>query len=146
MLHNSSMEREVSNVREATSQAPRSMQEVLQTWSSSSLQSRRGHWWRRLQCNHREIPAAAGNAAWGRQKHPGQELQLNESSPEQSRRPGRDAAANGDLCRTMPQGWALWYRAILEKCSGSCSLWEAHAVSIWKGLHPWEGPISSRKW
>ena len=52
-------------------------------------------------------------------------LQFVGSSLWWSRRAG-GAAACGDLCGAVPEGWALWYRAVLELCWESCSLWEAY--------------------
>lgn len=122
VLHNSIMEREESNVREATPQAPRSVQKEDRRCSrqggAASCSSGEAHGGTGcpLLCSHGETSGAAVDAAWGRQKHSGQELRLNESSPEWSRRPVGAAATHGDLCGAVPEGWALWYGAILEQC------------------------------
>ena len=34
------------------------------------------------------------------------------------------------------KGWTLWYRAMLEQCLESCSLWEAQARSACEGWYP----------
>jgi len=47
-----------------------------------------------------------------------------------SRRPGEL------LEQRAPEGWALGYRAVLEQCLESCSLWEGHAGSVQEVWHP----------
>lgn len=34
------------------------------------------------------------------------------------------------------EGWTPCYGPILEEFLKNCGLWEAHAESVWKGLHP----------
>lgn len=46
----------------------------------------------------------------------------------------------GTCARVVPTGWALQYRHMLEHPPAilrlnSCSLWEAHAGSVWEGWH-----------
>lgn len=43
-----------------------------------------------------------------------------------------------EVQQVAPEGWAPWYRAVLEQCSKCCSLWEAHAGSVREGWHPTE--------
>jgi len=45
------------------------------------------------------------------------------------------AATCGDVCGTVPGEWSSWYGAMLEQCSESCSLWEAHTKSAQEGQH-----------
>lgn len=50
------------------------------------------------------------------------------------------AAACGDPCGAVLEGWALWYVALwhgamLEQCWQSCSLWEAYTGSVWERWH-----------
>jgi len=44
--------------------------------------------------------------------------------------------AHGDPCGAVPEGWALGYRAVLQQCWESCSLWEGHAGSVQEVWHP----------
>jgi len=37
------------------------------------------------------------------------------------------------LCGAVPEGWVLWYRAILEQCLESCNLQECHTESLQVG-------------
>ena len=44
------------------------------------------------------------------------------------------------LCAgAVTEGWAPWYRAMLEQSLKSSSLWEAHTGSVWEGQHPMGG-------
>ena len=58
-------------------------------------------------------------------KCPGLELQPMNRSPRWGRR-AEGAAVHRDLCGAPPDGWALWYRAMLKQCLESYSLWEAN--------------------
>ena len=40
----------------------------------------------------------------------------------------------GTWSEAVPEGWALWYGALLEQYLESCSLWEAHAGSSGEGM------------
>ena len=59
--------------------------------------------------------------------------------------PGWGSCPCGDLCGATPEGQALWYGAMLEQCLESCSLWEAHAGSVWEGWHPMENACAREK-
>lgn len=76
------------------------------------------------------------------QEHPRPELQPVGSSPWRGRR-ARGAAACGDLCRAVPEGWAPRYRAMLEQCLESClnrSYLSSHRPHLFrKGSALWEG-------
>lgn len=64
-----------------------------------------------------------------------QEHALSQScSPWWDRRAGR-AAACGDPCGAVPDGWVLWYSPMLEQCLKNCSLWETHVGSARKRQH-----------
>lgn len=54
------------------------------------------------------------------------------------------AGGLGEQCWAVPEGWALWYRAVLGQCLESCSLWETHKDQFRRGGIPWEGPMLSR--
>lgn len=45
----------------------------------------------------------------------------------------------GPRAEAILEGWALWYRAMPEYCSESCSLWEAQVGSAQEGQHPLGG-------
>ena len=72
-------------------------------------------------------------------RSPGLKLQPTERSPWWGRRVGGTHA--GEI---HPWGWALWYRAMLEQCLETCSLWEACLGSLWEGWHPVRGILHGR--
>lgn len=63
------------------------------------------------------------------------ELQPVESSLRWGRRAG-GATTHGDFCGAVPEVWTPWYRAVLEHCLESYSLWEAYLGSGQEGWHP----------
>lgn len=50
----------------------------------------------------------------------------------------------GTYAGATPEGWASYYRAMLEQCLESCSPWEAHVGSVWKGQYSRGRPMWSR--
>jgi len=58
---------------------------------------------------------------------PGLELQPVGSSTQWTRRAGGCHLWGPVLEQCIPKEWALWYRAVLEQCLQSYSLWETNS-------------------
>ena len=88
------------------------------TWGRSphaAIEEPTGQQWMR--------PEGGTDHGYSCRSSPRLELQPVESSLLWSRSTG-GLTIHGNLCGAVPEAWALWYRAVLERCLESCSLWE----------------------